>query len=177
MKAKTMTWLLCAALTIACSTPAVAGHRHGGHYYEHYRPHHSHHHRWGNDFGCFVGMSALAILPQVLYAQQMQSESVSVPYQYDEAPSVSMTPTNQAIVVSNIDYGDDVAQYQTAVANEVMSRVNADDSAARRQYVEAVRSLPANARVIQTANGTEYEWLGQRYHYDWQSDLYQPVSQ
>lgn len=174
MKAKNMTWLLCAALAIASSTPAMAGHRHGG-YYDHYRPYHRHHHSWGNDLGWVVGMGALAILPQVLYAQQMQS--ASVPYQYDDVPSVSMTPTNQAIVVSNNSYDDaDQYQYQTAVANEVMNRAN-ESASSSQSYAEAVRSLPANARVIQTASGTEYEWLGQRYHYDWQTDLYQPLSQ
>ncbi|MBY5922596.1 hypothetical protein [Ferrimonas balearica] len=37
-------------------------------------------------------------------------------------------------------------------------------------------SLPANARLIQTANGTRYQWQGQCYRYDFLSDRYQAES-
>ncbi|WP_298775450.1 hypothetical protein [uncultured Shewanella sp.] len=44
------------------------------------------------------------------------------------------------------------------------------------QYSQGLTRLPDNAKVIQTSTGTQYEWQGILYRYDWQTQTYQTVN-
>lgn len=44
------------------------------------------------------------------------------------------------------------------------------------QYSQGLTRLPDNAKVIQTSTGTQYEWQGVYYQYDWRTQTYQKVN-
>ncbi|MGK0409026.1 MAG: hypothetical protein ACJASB_001181 [Shewanella psychromarinicola] len=41
------------------------------------------------------------------------------------------------------------------------------------EYASGLSHLPANAKVIQRANGTVYEWQGVEYYFDWNTQTYE----
>jgi hypothetical protein len=41
------------------------------------------------------------------------------------------------------------------------------------QYASGLSRLPENAKVIQRANGTVYEWQGVEYYFDWNTQTYE----
>ncbi|WP_299006292.1 hypothetical protein [uncultured Shewanella sp.] len=43
------------------------------------------------------------------------------------------------------------------------------------QYSQGLTRLPDNAKVIQTNKGTQYEWQGVYYQYDWRTQTYRQV--
>ncbi|KFZ37850.1 hypothetical protein HR45_08335 [Shewanella mangrovi] len=178
------TWLLCLALITLVVSPAYAGHR-GGYYHpshHHYRHHH-------NDWGWYLGLSTLVLLPEIIRQTQPRMPE-PYPYYAPYAPAVTVTPLSPYAQDYDASYGNDDALPQNdsayaksdaatdleSGADMVTTSRNAARSYERPTLQSGVRSLPANARVIQTAHGTEYEWLGQRYHYDWQTELYMPLS-
>ncbi|WP_299494781.1 hypothetical protein [uncultured Shewanella sp.] len=44
------------------------------------------------------------------------------------------------------------------------------------EYSNGLTRLPDNAKVIQTSKGTQYEWQGVIYRYDWLTQTYQTVN-
>jgi hypothetical protein len=48
--------------------------------------------------------------------------------------------------------------------------------ATKVNYSSSLVSLPENARVIQLANGTVYEWQGVQYRFDWATQTYQKLA-
>jgi hypothetical protein len=40
------------------------------------------------------------------------------------------------------------------------------------EYASGLSHLPANAKVIQRANGTVYQWQGVEYYFDWNTQTY-----
>lgn len=46
-----------------------------------------------------------------------------------------------------------------------------------REQVEGLASLPQNARVIMVDGKPQYEWQGQRFSFDWQTQRYMPLPQ
>ncbi|AZG74702.1 hypothetical protein [Shewanella livingstonensis] len=41
------------------------------------------------------------------------------------------------------------------------------------EYASGLSQLPENAKVIQRANGTVYEWQGVEYYFDWSTQTYE----
>ena len=176
-----------ALLAVVASAPAFAGHHHGFHprHHHYYRHHH-------NDWGWYLGLSTLFVLPEIIrqtqyepypYSDTRYASNNYVPYANVER-ALTLTPVeqplNQAVAVPSrsADALESVASDES-VAQEVLRVADSGQSysESRAMLAASVRSLPANARVIQTDSGTEYEWQGQYYHYNWQSDMYEPLSQ
>ncbi|WP_338591445.1 hypothetical protein VXM60_02595 [Shewanella khirikhana] len=45
------------------------------------------------------------------------------------------------------------------------------------EKVEGLAALPQNARVLMVDGKPQYEWQGQRYSFDWQTQRYMPLKQ
>lgn len=177
--------LLAGVLAVAACAPAYAGHHHGFHP-RHHHHYYRHHH---NDWGWYLGLSTLFVLPEIIRQSQYDDgnrypQTYYAPYA-DRQRSLSVVPVNQAMALTTADKLDQRVNATTAttssesVADEVLRVANNGtyaDATASDFLSSSVRSLPANARVIQTDSGTEYEWQGQHYHYNWQTDMYEPLS-
>ncbi|QSX33208.1 hypothetical protein JYB87_16010 [Shewanella avicenniae] len=188
MKSQLITHALCATVLLAsASAPAMAGHRDNF-----YPRHHSYRHHHHSDWGWYLGLSTLLVLPEIIRQSQADyypTPYASNPYYTPYAPNVSLTPVttslNTPIYSATFEHENALAAENSAdayanesVAQQVLRIADSEEAAkaAQAMALPSVRSLPANARVIQTENGTEYEWQGQRYRFDWQTEMYQPLN-